>query len=144
ITRTLVPRAGAASRVVALRGRTGDLDASLERRLVSLKAGRGTTQSRPPRVGASGAREGCLTPALRTLARRSTVSVELDAQPLPDLPDEIEVFAYDVVREALGNAVRHARATVVRVRLERHEDRLELVVGDDGVGGAVLSRRSRL
>ncbi|WIB11966.1 ATP-binding protein [Curtobacterium sp. MCPF17_052] len=50
------------------------------------------------------------------------------------------------VREAVANAVRHARATTVRVRVNRRDDELVVRVSDDGVGfdaEAVLrSRRS--
>jgi hypothetical protein len=128
IARTLVPRSTAA-RILRLPGRKRDLDQSLKRPLASFELG---------------AREGCLTPALRTLARRSPVTVELEAQPLPGLPDEIEVLAYELVAEGMANAAKHSHATLLRVRLERHEQQLELVIGDDGVGGAVLSRGSRL
>ena len=39
-----------------------------------------------------------------------------------------------VVREALSNAARHARATTVRMSVALAEDRLEVQVEDDGVG----------
>jgi PAS domain S-box-containing protein len=81
---------------------------------------------------------GGLGPALRTLARASVVPVELDLD-LPDgsrLPAHVEVGAYYVVSEALTNAVKHAQASVVRVCVSAREERLELSIRDDGVGGA--------
>lgn len=39
-----------------------------------------------------------------------------------------------VLREALDNVARHARASRVRVRLRRTDDGVELLVEDDGVG----------
>lgn len=43
---------------------------------------------------------------------------------------------YYVTSECLTNAAKHARATVVEVRARVYEDVLEVVIGDDGVGGA--------
>jgi signal transduction histidine kinase len=41
-----------------------------------------------------------------------------------------------VVAEALANAVKHAGATTLSVRLERTESQLLIEIADDGVGGA--------
>lgn len=51
-----------------------------------------------------------------------------------DLPDAVEVAVYRVAQEALTNAVRHAHATTVRLRLMRSGTDLQLEVGDDGCG----------
>jgi signal transduction histidine kinase len=88
--------------------------------------------------------DGGLTRALRTLARRSAVPVELDARIETRLPEPVEVAAYYVVSEALTNAAKHARASVVRVTVEVRYGVLELSIGDDGVGGADPSRGSGL
>jgi signal transduction histidine kinase len=87
---------------------------------------------------------GGLRPALRTLARRAAISVELDVAPIARLPEPIEVAAYYVVSEALTNAAKHARASVVHVAVEERGDRLHLSIRDDGVGGADLGRGSGL
>jgi hypothetical protein len=64
--------------------------------------------------------KGGLGPALKTLARRSAVPVDLDLDLGVDrrLPDSVEVGAYYVVSEALTNAAKHARASVVKVGVE--------------------------
>ncbi len=89
--------------------------------------------------------EGGLVPAVRTLARRSTVPVELE---LPTertrLPEPVELTAYFVVSEALANAAKHAGATVVRIRLSIGPEAVLLSVTDDGVGGADSARGSGL
>ena len=41
---------------------------------------------------------------------------------------------YRIAQEALGNVAKHAQAKQVKVRLTRFEDRVCLVVSDDGVG----------
>jgi signal transduction histidine kinase len=53
--------------------------------------------------------EGGLGPALRTLARRAAIAVELDVPAPGRLPEPVEVAAYYVCSEALTNATRHAR-----------------------------------
>ncbi len=79
---------------------------------------------------------GGLAPALRALARRSPMPVQLDIRNDSRLPQRVEVAAYYVVAEALTNATKHAQATLVSVSVSRTNGRLRLVVSDDGVGGA--------
>jgi signal transduction histidine kinase len=50
----------------------------------------------------------------------------------------VEAVAYFVVSEALTNVAKHAGATRAEVAVERTGDRLRVVVGDDGRGGATL------
>jgi signal transduction histidine kinase len=88
--------------------------------------------------------EGGLRPALRTLARRAAVPVELDITTDARFPQPVEVAAYYVVSEALTNAAKHADASCVCVSLAERADVLELVVRDDGVGGAAPGRGSGL
>jgi signal transduction histidine kinase len=79
---------------------------------------------------------GGLGPAVRTLARRSAVAVELEMPAELDLPDPVEVAAYYVVSEALTNAAKHAGASVVEVVVAGDARALELTIRDDGMGGA--------
>jgi signal transduction histidine kinase len=81
--------------------------------------------------------EGGLSPALKALARRSAVPVELDIDVQERLPEPIEVAAYYVASEALANTAKHARASVAHVELRPRNGRLHLLVRDDGVGGAM-------
>ncbi len=80
--------------------------------------------------------EGGLGPALRTLARRAAIAVELDVAAMARLPEPVEVAAYYVVSEALTNATRYARASVVEVAAEASGGTLRVCVRDDGAGGA--------
>jgi signal transduction histidine kinase len=88
--------------------------------------------------------KGGLGPALKTLARRSTVPVELDLAVDRRLPESVEVTAYYVVAEALTNAAKHARASVVSVGVSTGPASLQLSIQDDGVGGADTGRGSGL
>jgi signal transduction histidine kinase len=87
---------------------------------------------------------GGLAPALKTLARRSAVPVELDVAVDRRLPESAEVAAYYLVAEALTNTAKHARASVVRVRVDTGEGSLQLSIEDDGIGGADTGKGSGL
>jgi len=86
--------------------------------------------------------KGGLGPALRTLARRAGMRVNLNVRVRGRLPQRIEVAVYYVVSEALANAAKHARASAVEVDLGVTDGVLRLLVRDDGVGGADASRGS--
>jgi signal transduction histidine kinase len=79
---------------------------------------------------------GGVAPALRTLARRSTIPVELEVTTGARLPEPIEVAAYYVASEALANTAKHAHASHIEMSLERRDTGLLLEIRDDGVGGA--------
>jgi signal transduction histidine kinase len=87
---------------------------------------------------------GGLGPALKTLARRSPVPVELELVPGRRLPERVEVAVYYVVSETLTNAAKHADATVVHIDLETDDATVTLAIRDDGVGGADQGRGSGL
>jgi signal transduction histidine kinase len=87
---------------------------------------------------------GGLGPALRVVARRSAVPVELDVRVEPRPPEAIEIAVYYVVSEALANAVKHAQASRVRVEVSSDAGVMYIRVCDDGVGGASFARGSGL
>ena len=88
--------------------------------------------------------DGGLARALKTLARRSAVPVDLDVRIDARPPEPVEVAAYYVVSEALTNAAKHAHASVVQVAVKASRDVLELSIRDDGSGGADTGRGSGL
>jgi PAS domain S-box-containing protein len=88
--------------------------------------------------------EGGLELALRALARRSAVPVELDVRMDGRLEEGIEVAAYYVVSEALANAAKHADASVAEINVEARNGVLDLMISDNGVGGADPARGSGL
>jgi signal transduction histidine kinase len=85
-----------------------------------------------------------LTPALRTLARRAAVPVELDLHAGRRLPGPVEVAAYYAVSEAVANAAKHARASAVQIELGADDMMTRLAIRDDGTGGADPARGSGL
>ncbi len=79
-----------------------------------------------------------LEPALRSrlssVEQRCGLQTELRAEGIGALPRRVAEALYGMACEALGNTLKHAQATQVRVRLRQDEDGLELEITDDGVG----------
>ncbi len=88
--------------------------------------------------------EGGLRPALRGLARRSAVPVNVDVQVTERLPEQVELAAYFVVAEALTNAAKHAGASLIDLEAAVSDGVLTLCIRDDGRGGALTSGGSGL
>jgi signal transduction histidine kinase len=74
--------------------------------------------------------------ALQELAARSPVPVVLDADLDGRLPAAQEAALYFVAAEALTNVAKYAKASAVEVTLHGDDRWAEIVVSDDGVGGA--------
>ena len=86
--------------------------------------------------------KGGLGPAIKVLARRSAIPVELLLGIDRRLPDPVEVAGYYVVAEALTNAAKHAKASTVEVRADVEGQDLHLSIRDDGIGGADAAKGS--
>jgi signal transduction histidine kinase len=88
--------------------------------------------------------KGGLGPAIKVLARRSAVPVELVLGTDRRLPDPVEVAAYYVVAESLANAAKHAQASTVDVGVNIEGHNVHLSIRDDGIGGADSAKGSGL
>ena len=80
-----------------------------------------------------------LVPALRDyldeFEERHGIAVALDAAEAPaQVPDLIGMHVFRIVQEALSNVRKHADAHHVWVIIRANDRRLELEIGDDGVG----------
>jgi signal transduction histidine kinase len=80
--------------------------------------------------------QGGLRPALKTLARRSAVPVDLDIEVDRRLPEPVEIAACYTVAEALTNTAKHADATAAEIHVTASGSELRLRVRDNGQGGA--------
>jgi signal transduction histidine kinase len=76
-----------------------------------------------------------LRAAVEALAGRGPVVVDVEVPP-GRYPPHVEAAAYFVIAEALTNVVKHARATRIGVRVEERRGVLDVLVSDDGAGGA--------
>jgi signal transduction histidine kinase len=80
--------------------------------------------------------KGGLGPALRALANRSAIPVDIEIATDMRLEQPIEGAAYVVASEALANAAKHSDASRIDIRVEQRDGQLLLSVRDDGRGGA--------
>ncbi|MFJ9036188.1 sensor domain-containing protein [Streptomyces sp. NPDC102406] len=76
--------------------------------------------------------------AVRALALRLPVEVEVAVDPVGRVEAPVESAAYFAVSEALTNAVKHAGADRIWIDLTHTGDRLRIAVTDNGRGGAVI------
>jgi signal transduction histidine kinase len=86
--------------------------------------------------------EAGLGPALRALARRSEIPVDLGVRLDERLPAPVEAAAYYIVSEALTNVAKHARAKIIQLTAAHDDGTLTLEVRDDGIGGVDAGRGS--
>src|SRR4051812_9183005 len=82
--------------------------------------------------------------ALKAVAARAPVPVEVTSSVTERMPAQVEAAVYFVVAEALTNVARYSEATRAEVRLERREATVTVEVSDDGVGGAEAATGSGL
>jgi signal transduction histidine kinase len=90
-------------------------------------------QLRPPALEKEGL-VGALRQRLSAVEERAGVEVHLLADPELELPLSVEEELYWVSQEALNNAIKHAAATVVTIRLHARDGYVELEVVDNGRG----------
>jgi signal transduction histidine kinase len=74
--------------------------------------------------------------AIQALAARCPVPCVLQAEHLGRLPAAVEAAAYFAVAEALTNVAKHSGAKHAWVSLGTNNDKLTVIVHDDGKGGA--------
>ncbi len=85
-----------------------------------------------------------LDAALSGVAARLPIPVRLTVDVSRRPPPTIEAVAYFVVSEGLTNITKHAQASQAEVFVQRTNDRLHIIVSDDGVGGADPARGTGL
>ena len=71
---------------------------------------------------------------------RVTIDIRLGEE---DLPPAVANACFRITQEALNNAVRHAQATLLEVRVTRNDGVIDLCVRDDGVGFDVETQHRR-
>ena len=87
-----------------------------------------------PPVLADRGLEGAVKALALSLPFKVDVTIDLPGRP----PAPVESAAYFAVAEALANALKHAAATTAWMQITHERERLHILVGDDGVGGATV------
>ena len=77
-----------------------------------------------------------LEPAVKAVAQRAGLPVELTFDLAERPSPSVEVAAYYVIAESLTNVAKYAKASHASVEVRALGDRLLVAVTDDGVGGA--------
>jgi signal transduction histidine kinase len=77
-----------------------------------------------------------LAAALESLVTRSRLPVRVAQVPAERLPEPVEIAVYYVVAEALTNIAKYAGAQEIVVSVERLDGVAQILVSDDGAGGA--------
>ena len=68
------------------------------------------------------------------VAKRARLPIHVSSSVCERLPAAVETALYRAVQEALTNASRHARASCVRIEVQREADTLCCMISDDGIG----------
>ena len=85
-----------------------------------------------------------LAAAVEALGTRAPVPVTVDAMLGRRPPPVVESAAYFVVAESLTNVAKHAPQASATVTIRLDDDTLDVIVADDGPGGADLAAGSGL
>lgn len=89
---------------------------------------------RPPMLGEIGLIGG-IEWLVEEFRKGTSIKFEVSIEPNDIiLDDELLIVVFHIFQELLINAVRHAKATVVNIRLELDDEKLELIVKDNGRG----------
>jgi signal transduction histidine kinase len=70
----------------------------------------------------------------RTVSQQHNIPVNLRAEEIANISNDLKLCLFRVAQEALSNAVKHARASEITVTLIQGADELCLEVNDNGAG----------
>jgi PAS domain S-box-containing protein len=82
--------------------------------------------------------------AVRGLAERAPLLVEITALPEDRLPEPVEAAIYYLVAEALTNVAKYAQASAAMVEITLRNGSAIVEISDDGIGGAAPTDGSGL
>jgi signal transduction histidine kinase len=79
---------------------------------------------------------------IRTTGKASGIRFISDLDNIDDIfPEDLRINFYRIVQESLGNIMKHAQATEVRVRVKRRPENVTLSIEDNGCGFTPDERR---
>jgi signal transduction histidine kinase len=110
--------------------------AAVEVALAQIRAATADVEVLVHGAGALGLGQGRLVDAVRAMARRCPVPVEVRVEGTVAASEEVERALYYVCAEALVNVHRHARASGATAVLGGSAGVVHIRISDDGIGGA--------
>lgn len=79
-----------------------------------------------------------VVPAIRILseqvAKMSEITIDFQEIKLSRLSESVEAGLYRITQEAIHNAVKYSKATLITIQLFKNEDFIELIITDNGQG----------
>ena len=64
----------------------------------------------------------------------SEITIDFQEIKLPRLSERIEAGLYRITQEAIHNAVKYSKASLITIQLFKSEDFIELIIVDNGQG----------
>ncbi|MBO8171561.1 MAG: sensor histidine kinase [Bacillaceae bacterium] len=99
-------------------------------------------QLRPVHLEGKGLKEG-IEGLLKELdGKQNALTLKWYVDEIEGLSRGVEDHLFRIVQEGLSNALRHARASTVNLRLNRVGDRIHLKIIDDGIGFDINEQKS--
>ncbi|MCU7375113.1 ATP-binding protein [Paucibacter sp. O1-1] len=89
-----------------------------------------------------------LASALRLLGEQTAdssginIEFEGDSSQRIEMSRPMEIGLYRIAQEALNNAVKHANADMIKIKLEQNKNRIVLEISDDGKGFLISNLKS--
>jgi signal transduction histidine kinase len=68
------------------------------------------------------------------LTRKLHVQLQIGEPIEPYLSKNQKLTTFRIIQEALNNAIRHAKATTVRLEIEKVKNSIQMIIEDDGIG----------
>lgn len=80
-----------------------------------------------------------LLPAVRNIAKKMTIPGKLIVEVIPfgleeRLENALEVTIFRMIQETLANAIKHAKPSEINIHLTQHDDSLNIIIEDNGIG----------
>lgn len=77
-----------------------------------------------------------LSHLLKTISKSNEVKIKKEIKNIDEnaIPDKLKLSIYRIIQEQLGNISKHAKATTIHVKLIQQNEKILLMIKDDGVG----------
>jgi signal transduction histidine kinase len=74
------------------------------------------------------------------MGSRTTADINLAVTEKGEMPTNVKIAFYRITQEALNNAIKHSRCKNISIKLTAKENESQLIIEDDGEGGAILKQ----